>query len=323
MNLRQLFETSIRLGIALDLRGEAAVREQLARRRREYEALPDWQKPFYDQERFTNPFGDVRLAYSPRPPDEVELDTILLGIDVHLPELLLADRLRGAGTRVDAVIAHHASGIGVSPSLSWDTMPVLVDMLVREGVPRADAEGSIYPYIEEKLRALEDFHRIGPDTAELLGLPLGCIHTPADYHITVGVRAALDAARPQTVGDVVRALLTIPEVASSARLGAEPRIMTGEASSPAGRTLLKFGGGYILPPSAYPLLGQAGVNTVLQIACGAEHARAAEAAGIAIVRIPHAACDNIGINLLLDAVVRELGPLNVIACGAYERIARR
>ena len=322
MNLRDLFETSVRLGIAQDARGEAAVRAQLARRRREYEALPDWQKPYYDQERFTNPYGDVRLAYSPRPPEEIELQAIVLGIDVHLPELLLADRLRMAGTRVDAVVAHHAHGIGRSPSLSWDTMPFLVDLMVREGVPRAAAEDAVFPYIEGKLRDLEDVHRIGPDMARLLGLPLGCIHTPADYYITVGVRAAVEATPPETVGDVVRALYALPEVRSSARLGAGVRVMTGDESRPAGRILYKFGGGYILPPSAYPLLGAAGVSTVLQIGCGPEHARAAEEAGVTIVRIAHAACDNVGLNLLLDDVIRERGPLEVIACGAFERLSR-
>jgi hypothetical protein len=126
----------------------------------------------------------------------------------------------------------------------------------------------------------------------------------------------------ETVGDVVRVLHTIPEVQSSAALGAGVRVMTGDESRPAGRILYKFGGGYILPPSAYPLLGKAGVNTVLQIACGPEHARAAEAAGITIVRIAHAACDNVGINLLLDDVMSALGALNVIPCGAFERISR-
>ena len=322
MNLRQLFDTSVQLGIALDPRGQPALHEQLARRRREYEALPEWQKPYYDQERFTNPFGDVRLAYSPRPPEEIELETILLGIDIRLPELLLADRLRAEGTRVDAVIAHHTGGMGRAISLAWDFMPVAVDMLVQEGVPRADADAAILPYIEEKVREHEDFHRIGPDTAKLLHLPLGCIHTPADYYITVGVEAALKTARPETVADVVRALHAIPEISSSAALGAGVRVMTGDESRPAGRVLCKFGGGYILPPAAYTLLGKAGVNTVLQIGCGPEHARAAEAAGVTIVRIAHAACDNIGINLLLDDVIREGGPLNVIACGAFERISR-
>src|SRR5206468_2310420 len=156
---------------------------------------------------------------------------------------------RAEGTRVDAVIAHHASGIGRSSSLSWDTMPFLVDLMVSEGVARADAEASIFPYIEGKLRDLEDFHRIGPDTAKLLDLPLGCIHTPADYYITVGVPPTIEAANVQTGGDVVRALHTTPEIRSAAALGAGVRVMTGDQSRPAGRVLYKFGGGYILPPS--------------------------------------------------------------------------
>jgi hypothetical protein len=39
------------------------------------------------------------------------------------------------------------------------------------------------------------------------------------------------------------------------------------------------------------------------------------------VRVPHAACDNFGINVLLDAAGRALGPLNVIGCAGFERIS--
>ena len=183
----------MRLGIAQDLRGEEAVREQLARRRREYEALPDWQRPYYDQERFRNPYGDVRLVFAPVPPEQIEVRSIVLGIDIHLPELLLADRLRQEGPAGGRGDRPPRPRDRASASLSWDTMPFLVDLLALEGVPRADAEACIHPYIEGKLRDLEDFHRVGPDMARLLGLPLGCIHTPADYYITVGVRAAVEA----------------------------------------------------------------------------------------------------------------------------------
>jgi hypothetical protein len=320
MNLRDLYETSIRLGMALDVRGEAALRRQMEDARREFEALPSWQRPYFDQERFRNPFGDVRIVNGP---EDAELDTILLGINIGVPELLLADRLRERGQRVDAVVAHHTSGIGHAPSLVHDFMPVAVDVLVAEGVPRADAARVIDSYVEEKARSLEDFHRIGPDTARLLGFPLACIHTPADYYIGEGVRPALEAAPPRTVGDVVRALYAIPEVQGAAlAAGAGPRVMSGDDDWPAGRILLKFGGGYILPPEAYTLLGRAGVNTVVQIGCTPPHARAAQEAHVAIVRVPHAACDNIGINLLLDEVERTHGRLNVVPCNGFERIER-
>lgn len=319
MTLRELYEASIRLGMALDVRGEAALRQQLENVRREYEALPNWQQPYFDLERLHNPFGDVRIVHGP---EDVELDTVLLGINIGVPELLLADRLRANGTRIDAVIAHHTHGIGVAPSLVHDFMPVAIEFLAQEGVPRADAERCINGYIEEKWRDVEDFHRIGPDTAQLLGFPLACIHTPADYYIGEGVRPVMAAARPKTVEDVVRALLTLPEVQSAARIGAGPRIMSGDGTWPVERMLLKFGGGYILPPDAYTLLGKAGVNTVVQIGCTPAHARAAQEANVAIVRVPHAACDNIGINLLLDDVERLHGPLHVIPCNYFERIRR-
>ena len=189
-------------------------------------------------------------------------------------------------------------------------------------MPRADAEACINRYIEEKEQALEDTARMGPDMAKLLGFPLACIHTPADYYIGEGVRPVVEAAQPQTVGEIVQALMQIPEVQSAAHIGAEPRVMSGKENWPAGRMLLKFGGGYGLPPDAFTLLGKAGVNTVVQIGCSPAQAQAAQEARVAIVRIAHAACDNIGINLLLDEVERRLGPLNVIPCNYFERVKR-
>jgi hypothetical protein len=320
MNLRELYETSIRLGIALDVRGEAALQALLEERRREYEALPERHKPYFDLERLRNPFGDVRIANGP---DDVELHTIILGINIGVQELLLADRLRATGTRIDAVIAHHTSGIGVAASLRRDIMAVNIDYLITEGVPRDAAERCIDAYIHDNWLNLEDFNRIGPDTARLLGFPLACIHTPADYYIGEGIRPVLEATAPHTAGEVTDALYDIAEVQGAALAsGAGPRLMSGEADWPAGRIMFKFGGGRILPPDAYPLLGEAGVNTVIQIGCGPAHARAAHEAGVAIVRMPHAAADNLGINLLLDAVEREHGPLNVIPCNYFERIRR-
>jgi hypothetical protein len=319
MTLRELYELSIRLGIAMDVRGEAGIRRVLEERQREYESLPAWEQAFYDVERLRNPFGDVRIA---RGPADVELHTVVLGIDIDAADIAFADALRASGRRIDAVIAHHTPNVGVAPNLAYDIMDVNVDMLVAQGVPRDDAVRVIKPYVDERWRNNEDFHRIGADTAALLDFPLACIHTPADYAFEVGIGQAIERERPATTGDLLQTLMTFPEVQSAARFGAFPRVMSGQEHWPVGRFMVKGGGGKIFPPGAYPLLGKAGVNTVVQIGCGPEHARAAEAAGVAIVRVPHAACDNIGINLLLDDVVRELGPLEVIGCRAYERISR-
>jgi hypothetical protein len=315
--LRELYEFSIRYGAALDPRGPAGLRAVLEDRRREYEDLPPAERPHFDRERLRNPFGDVRIALGP---DDAPLEAVVLGIDIGVAEILLADHLRRRGTRVDAVVAHHTPNSGVAPNLAYDIMDVNVDMLTLHGVPLEDARAVIGPYVDDRWRNNEDWHRQGPTTAEQLGFPLACIHTPADYAFEVGIAAVLDAARPRTAGEAVEALMVIPEVQSAARFGAFPRVMSGDPSWPFGRYHVKGGGGKIFPPGAYPLLGAAGLNTVVQIGCTPAHARAAAEAGVAIVRVPHAACDNFGINLLLDAAARELGPLRVIGCAAFERI---
>jgi hypothetical protein len=241
--------------------------------RQEYDALLEWQKPYFDQERYRNPFGDVRILVGP---DDVELDTVLLGINIHVPELLLADYLRRSGRRVDAVIAHHTNGIGYPRTLLNDIMLVNIEYLVAQGVPRAAAERCILDDMATRLREHEDAHRIGPDTARLLGLPLACIHTPCDYFIRIGIQRGLDDAQPATVGDLVAALMGIPEFQSAAREArAFPTIMSGDPDWPVGRLLVKSGGGFLLPVEAYTMLGQAGVNTAVHIGCTPAHARAA------------------------------------------------
>jgi hypothetical protein len=176
--------------------------------------------------------------------------------------------------------------------------------------------------VHERWLGNEDVHRQGASTAAHLDLPLACIHTPADYAFEAGITRVVESSRPATLDDLVRALLSIPEVSSAAGFGVLPRIMSGHPQRALGRYMVKGGGGRIFPPGAYPLLGAAGVNTVIQIGCGSAHAEAAEGAGVAIVRVPHCACDNFGINLLLDEVEQRLGPLEVIGCAGFERITR-
>ena len=71
-----------------------------------------------------------------------------------------------------------------------------------------------------------------------------------------------------------------------------------------------------------PLLKDAGVGTFVTIGCSSAHQRQAEELGMGWVRMPHNACDNVGLNLLLDKVEQRLGPLNVIPCNYFERIKR-
>jgi hypothetical protein len=319
MNLRDLYETSIAIGRELDPRGHDAIERILQKRREQHAKLPGWEQAIYDQERFRNPYGDVRIVNGPV---DAPVRSALVGINMHVPEMLLGARLTDAGRQIDAFISHHTNSVGISASLVADFMDINVDYLIWEGVPEDEARACIFDFMAERLRDHEDVHRIGPDTAKLLGYPLACIHTPVDLAHRQYINALFAREQPQTVGDIVELMLTIPEMQEAARIGAFPRIMVGDPAQPAGRIHAKFAGGYAYPPSAFPLLAQAGVNTVVQVSAGAATVNACREHGIALVRLPHYATDNIGENLLLDELMRRLEPFEVIPCNYFGRIDR-
>ena len=319
MTLHDLYETSIEIGRELDPRGQAAIEAQLQRRREECAALPAWQQALYDQERFRNPYGDVRISNGP---DDTPIRSALVGINMHVQEMLLGVQLAARGTKIDAFISHHTNSVGISASLVADFMEVNADYLIWEGVPEDEARTCIFDFMAARLQEHEDMHRIGPDTAKLLGYPLACIHTPVDYAHRQFINALYAREQPQTVGAIIEVMLTIPEMQEAARIGALPRIMTGAAEQPAGRIHAKFAGGYAYPPSAFPLLAKAGVNTVVQVSAGAATVDACREHGIAVVRLPHYATDNIGENLVIDELMRRLEPFDVIPCNYFGRVDR-
>lgn len=319
VTLRDIYVTSIEIGRELDPRGQTAIERQLQQRREEFAALPAWQQAIYDQERFRNPYGDVRIANGP---DDTPIRTALVGINLHVQEMLLGAQLAAKGTTIDAFISHHTNRVGISAALVADFMEVNADYLIWEGVPEDEARACIFAQMAARLQEHEDMHRIGPDTAKLLGYPLACIHTPVDYAHRQFINALFAREQPQRVGDIVELMLTLPEMQEAARIGALPRIMTGDPAQPAGRIHAKFAGGYAYPPSAYPLLAQAGVHTVVQVSAGADSVAACREHGIALVRLPHYATDNIGQNLLLDELMRRLEPFDVIPCNYFGRVDR-
>ena len=320
MTLRDLYETAIELGIALDPRSRETLDAELARRQQEFDALPDWKKPYFDHERLRNPYGDVRIVNGP---EDAEVRTALAGINIGTDEFLIADRLKEKGVPLDAIIAHHTSGTGIGRSHIDDITLINIDIFEREGVPRKDAERVLLPWIDEWRSGYDDMpHRMGPDMARLFEFPFIQIHTPQDFYIGVGIKQVFEELQPRTLADAEAALMTIPEFQGAARHGAYSLALAGKPDAPLGRFLVQDAGGWLWPADGMPLLAKAGVNTVLQIGASAAGAKAASAAGMSLVRLPHAAADNLGINLFYDEVERRHGPLDIIACNYFERIKR-
>ena len=87
MTVRELYEAAIELGIALDPRSRETLDAELARRKQEFESLPEWKKPYFDHERLRNPYGDVRIVNGP---EDAEVYTALAGINIGTDEFLIA-----------------------------------------------------------------------------------------------------------------------------------------------------------------------------------------------------------------------------------------
>ena len=61
MKLSKLYDFVVREGMAADPRGKEAIAKALARVKREYEALKEKDREFFDKEKLTNPYADTRI----------------------------------------------------------------------------------------------------------------------------------------------------------------------------------------------------------------------------------------------------------------------
>ncbi len=123
MRLKDMYEAAFRAGMAADPRGEAGVGRVLAKARKDFDKLPEDKRWEFDQERLVNPFADTRILYGD---PETEVSSILVGIDLEVGEVLLADRLREKGRPVDLHVRPPSGRAGRSPvsTRSWACRPM-------------------------------------------------------------------------------------------------------------------------------------------------------------------------------------------------------
>ena len=170
MNLQQIYELAIKVGIENDLRGKLKVEKHLSRVNKKFDDLTKEEKELFDMERLANPYSDTRVLYDNGRP----VEKILAGIDVDPQEIIMAKMLG-----YDTVIAHHPEGIALA-DLS-DVMHLQADVLAQYGVPINIAESLTKERISEVARGLSPInHFRSVDAARLLDINFMCVHTPAD-----------------------------------------------------------------------------------------------------------------------------------------------
>ena len=317
MKLADIYRICWRTGVANDARGSDEIDRVLAEVERDYEKLDNEERGFFDTERLTNPYSDTRICSGD---PETEIRGLLVGIDIEVGEVLLAERLRQLGKPIDLVLAHHPEGPGYANL--HEVMYMQADLWASHGVGLGVADNLIAPRAEEVRRSIMPRnHYRSVDAARLLGLASLSCHTPADNAVNTFVQSFLDERRPATLDKIVRELRTIPEYADGARKGYGPTIVQGSASSRPGRIMVDMTGGTEGPKDALDRLSAAGVDTLVGMHYSEEHKKRAVELSMNLVVAGHISSDAIGMNLVLDEI-EKAGEVALFCCSGMIRVKR-
>lgn len=316
MKLGKIYQLAVEKGKEADPRGPERLKKELEDVRREYDEIKEKEREFFDPERLINPYADTRIIFgSP----EVEVQSIMVGIDMEVGELVLADRLREK-CRLDLVISHHPEGKALARF--YDVMWMQADILHQVGVPIAVAEGILQDRVKEvSRRILPVNHTRAQDAARLLGLPFLCVHTPGDNLVTRFLRSLMEEKRPETIREVLDILMEIPEYRHFARFGVRPVVVAGAEKNRSGRILVDMTGGTEGSKEVFEKLARTEVGTVVGMHLSEDHIKEAEKNHINVIVAGHMASDTLGINLFLDEVDKQ-EPMEIIPTSGFERIRR-
>jgi putative NIF3 family GTP cyclohydrolase 1 type 2 len=317
MKLSTLYRNAIRAGMDHDPRGAEAVAGVLAAARKRSEDLKPKEKDLFDTETLENPYSDSRLLVGA---GDEEIRSILVGIDIDVAEITLAESLRNRQRNIDLLLAHHPGGRAFR-NLSG-VMGMQADILQLAGVPVNIAEALTEGRIREVDRRLMSAnHMRAVDAARLLGYPFMCLHTAADNMVATYLQRLFGEKKPRTLDDIVDLLMEVPEYHDAAKMGAGPAVLLGSPERKAGRIFVDMTGGTEGAKDIFQSLTLSGVNTIVGMHLSEEHRKEAENQHLNVVIAGHISSDNLGMNLLLDRMIGS-EPVDVIACSGFRRFPR-
>lgn len=317
MKLKDIYRAAVAAGMDADPRGKKAVLKSLEKQKKSLKDMKEEEKEFFDTETLSNPYADTRILHGT---GKEEIRTALVGIDMEMAELLLADRLTSKGNRIDLVISHHPSGKAFANF--YEVMHMQADILNKFGVPINIAEGLLEGRIKEVERRLSPAnHTRAVDVARLLDIPFMCVHTPADNMVASYLQKMFERKKPDTLGDVMKLLKDIPEYREAAKNNAGPRILLGSKERRAGKIFVDMTGGTEGAKDIFESLVNSGVSTIVGMHLTEDHRKEAEKRHMNVVIAGHISSDTLGVNLILDAVQKK-GRLKIVPCSGFWRYTR-
>ncbi len=317
MKLKDLYANIVRVGIEKDPRGKNYVFEALKEAKKSFEELPKAEKRFFDSESLNNPYGDTRILWGS---GEKEVKSVLIGIDMEAGEIILADRLKEKGERIDLILSHHPEGVALA-NLS-QVMGMHADILTSVGVPVSVAESILATRIQEvERRLMPANHMRSIDFARILDIPFMSAHTVADNCVMTYLTKLFQTKKPKRLGDIIDILLEIPEYEAAAKHKSGPNILVGNKKSRCGKILVDMTGGTESAKEIFDNLVKAGIATFVCMHLSEEHFKKAQEAKINVIIAGHIASDTVGLNLLLDEVEKK-EKLKYIECSGFRRVKR-
>lgn len=316
MKLGEIYKLAVEKGMENDPRGKDAVQKTLAQEKQKYEEMKPEEKQDYDLERLINPYDDTRILTGET---DLEVKRALVGIDMEIGEVLLADALREKGCPVELIISHHPEGKALAAL--YQVMHLQEDVLARFGVPINVAESLMSSRISEVKRNLLPLnHNRAVDAAKILNLAFLCVHTPADNHVVKYLQSLMDEKKPETLKDIIKILKEIPEYAAAAKINAGPAIIIGANERRAGKIMVDMTGGTSGSEDIYIKLAEAGLGTLLVMHITEKHREKAEKSHVNVICAGHMASDSLGMNLFLD--VLEAQGIEIKPCAGLLRHSR-
>lgn len=317
MKLSDVYTKAIEAGIENDPRGKDLVLQELDRRKKTFEELRPEQKESFDFESLQNPYSDSRILYGT---GDEEIKSILVGIDIDVGEILLADNLRTKERNIDLLLSHHPSGRAFANL--YDVMQMQSDILNIFGVPINIAEGLMDGRIKEIERKLMPVnHMRAIDAARLLHIPFLCLHTPADNMVARYLQKLFDEKKPYLLSDVLDILHDIPEYKSAEIDTVGPKIFLGSKNRKAGKIFVDVTGGTEGAKDIFQSLTTNGVNTIVGMHMSEDHRKEAEKSHMNVIIAGHISSDSLGLNLLLDEISKG-NSLEIIECSGFRRFNR-
>jgi putative NIF3 family GTP cyclohydrolase 1 type 2 len=317
MKTQEIFDLAIKIGMKNDPRGKSGVIEVLRQNKKNYHELSKSKQLEYDKEKFINPYSDSRFLCGDK---KAKVKRVMVGIDIGAEEILLAKELERQGKKIDLIIAHHPEGRALADLC--EVMDIQTAVLFKAGLPENIGEGVLKDRLGQVSRSTAPInHYKSVMAAEIIGIPMICVHTPADNCVWKLVNDHIEKKKPKTVGEILEKLKEIPEYKKAVDLHAGPRVFAGEEESRAGKIVVSgMTGGTSGSEKVYERMSHFGIGTEIAMHIREEDRDEAIKHYINVVIAGHMASDSLGLNIIMDELEKK--GIEIIPCSGYIRYSR-